>query len=99
MSLSEEQLSKTAKLARLKLQESEISGLTQRIDSILSMVDQMQAVDTANIDPMANPLDAVQILREDKVDESIDKLARREQFLNIAPATQDGLFLVPKVIE
>ena len=65
------------------------------IAEILEMVDQLQAADTANVEPMANPLDAVQRLRADAVTEG----NRREAFQAIAPAVENGLYLVPKVIE
>lgn len=99
MSITTEQIISTASLARLKLQEREIGDVTERISSILDMVDQMQSIDTRDVEPMANSLDAVQYLRADNIDEPTDKIARRDQFLAIAPATEDGLFLVPKVIE
>ncbi len=63
--------------------------------AILDMVDQLQAADTADVEPMANPLDATQRLREDTVTEG----NRREDFQAIAPAVEDGLYLVPRVIE
>ncbi len=66
-----------------------------RINDILAMVDTMQAVDTADVEPMANPLDAVQRLRDDIVTES----NQRDSFQAIAPDADEGLYLVPKVIE
>ena len=99
MTISKQQISDTAKLARLRLDDDEIDDVTQRITSILELVDQMQAVDTSAVEPMANSLDAVQTLRVDQVDESSDKLARRAELMACAPASEDGLFLVPKVIE
>ena len=63
--------------------------------AILDMVDQLQAADTGDVQPMANPLDATQRLRADEVTES----NRREDFQAIAPAVEDGLYLVPRVIE
>ncbi len=86
---------KIAELARLKLDEDSIPEVTQRISSILDMVDKMQSVDTENVEPMANPLDACQHLRADIVTEA----DQRERFQKIAPATENGLYLVPKVIE
>jgi aspartyl-tRNA(Asn)/glutamyl-tRNA(Gln) amidotransferase subunit C len=59
------------------------------------MVDQLQAVDTREVEPMANPLDAVQRLRTDAVTEE----NRREAFQAIAPAVENGLYLVPRVVE
>jgi len=99
MSINKEQIMLTAKLAKLRIDDSDVGELTSRISSILDMVDQMQSVDTSNIEPMANSLDAVQQLRPDRVVEAEDKIASRDEFLANAPATEDGLFLVPKVID
>lgn len=99
MSITPEQLQATANLARLKLNSGEIDEVTQRITAILDLVDQMQAVDTAQVAPMAHPLDAEQVLRPDNVIEADDKVAARDQLLKNAPQAEDGLFLVPKVIE
>ncbi|MGB5325157.1 MAG: Asp-tRNA(Asn)/Glu-tRNA(Gln) amidotransferase subunit GatC [Pseudomonadales bacterium] len=99
MSISREQIAATARLARIRLHDSEIDHITSRITSILDMVDQMQQVDTSGVEPMANSLDAVQLLRADAVDEPSDKLAARDALMAGAPAAEDGLFLVPKVIE
>ena len=99
MTISKEQIIQTAKLARVKLNDNEMDDITQRLSSILELVDQMQAVDTSAVEPMANSLDAVQILRTDQVDEPADKIARPNELLEGAPACEDGLFLVPRVID
>ena len=70
-------------------------GTNADLSNILELVEQMNAVDTSGVTPMSHPLDAVQRLREDVVTE----IDRREQFQAIAPLTEDGLYLVPKVIE
>jgi len=95
MSISKAEIEKIASLSRLKVSEAEAAQLTERIGNILAMVDTMQAVDTSGIEPMANPMDASQRLRADKVTET----NQRERFQQIAPATEDGLYLVPRVIE
>ena len=95
MSISKAEIEKIASLSRLKVSEAEAAQLTERIGNILAMVDTMQAVDTSGIEPMANPMDASQRLRVDKVTET----NQRERFQQIAPATEDGLYLVPRVIE
>ena len=82
MSVDREDIVKVSQLAKIKLDEEQIPEITQRINSILSMVDQMQAVDTSGVEPMANPLDAVQRLRVDEVSES----NQREKLLTNAPA-------------
>ena len=99
MTISKEQIIQTAKLARVKLNDNEMDDITQRLSSILELVDQMQAVDTSAVEPMANSLDAVQTLRADQVDEPADKITRRNKLLEGAPACEDGLFLVPRVID
>lgn len=95
MSLDQNDIIKLARLARINIAETETAELSQRIGDILNMVDAMQAVDTANVVPMANPHDAVQRLRADEVSET----NQRERFQQIAPQTADGLYLVPQVIE
>lgn len=84
-----------AHLARLHLTEAEKSEAAGSISNILKLIDQMQSVDTDNVEPLAHAFDAVQRLREDKVTEN----NRRDELQGIAPETEKGLFLVPKVIE
>ncbi len=95
MAIEQDEIEKIAELARIRIAEDQIGQVTQRITEILGMVDQLQAVDTSEVEPMANPLDATQKLRADKVTER----NRREEFQAIAPAVEDGLYLVPKVID
>lgn len=95
MSLDQNDIAKLARLARINIADSDTAELSQRIGDILNMVDAMQAVDTSNVLPMANPHDAVQRLRADEVNET----NQREHFQKIAPQTADGLYLVPQVIE
>ena len=95
MSLDAEQVKKIAHLARLEINEADIPGYAETLSSILDLVDQMAAVNTDDVEPMAHPMDASQRLREDVVTET-DK---RERFQSVAPKTEDGLYLVPKVIE
>ncbi|TCS40094.1 Asp-tRNA(Asn)/Glu-tRNA(Gln) amidotransferase subunit GatC [Reinekea marinisedimentorum] len=95
MSLDRSQVESVAQLARLKIDEAEMPDYLNSLNSILDLVDKMQAVDTTGIEPLANPLDAAQRLRADVVTET----NKREQLQANAPATEDGLFLVPKVIE
>ncbi|MFC6669507.1 Asp-tRNA(Asn)/Glu-tRNA(Gln) amidotransferase subunit GatC [Marinobacterium aestuariivivens] len=95
MALDRSDVEKIAHLARLQIREEEIPGYTETLSNILALVDQLQAVDTRDVDPMAHPLDAVQRLRADIVCEP----DRREELQAVAPAVENGLFLVPKVIE
>lgn len=84
-----------ADLAQLQIEEEDLQENIDSMSNILALVDQMQSVDTSAVEPMANPIDAVQTLRPDEVTES----NHREEFQSIAPATEDGFYLVPKVIE
>jgi aspartyl-tRNA(Asn)/glutamyl-tRNA(Gln) amidotransferase subunit C len=95
MSVEQAEIEKIAELARIRIADTELGQVTERISSILGMVDQMQAVDTSALEPMANPLDANQRLRADQITET----DQRERFQAIAPKTEDGLYLVPKVID
>lgn len=95
MSIEQDEIEKIAQLARIRIADDEIGEITQRITEILGMVDQLQAADTKGVTPMANPLDNVQRLRPDKITET----NQREAFQAIAPAVENGLYLVPKVID
>ena len=95
MSVTRSDIEKIAELARLRLEEHTLADVTQSITDILTLVDQMQAVNTKDIEPMANPQDATQRLRADTVTEPNQRAA----FQEIAPAVEAGLYLVPKVIE
>lgn len=101
MSISDADVEKIAKLARIRIDASDIAEVSQRLGNILAMADRLQAIDTSGIAPMANPLDATQRLRADVVTEPTGDAAvkARDAFLAIAPSSADGLYLVPKVIE
>ena len=95
MALERSDVEKIAHLARLGLDDADIPRTTEALNSILGLIDQMQAVDTNGIEPLAHPLEASQRLRADVVTES----NHREAYQSIAPAVENGLYLVPKVIE
>ena len=95
MSIDNKEIEKIAHLARLKFEQKELNEATERFTSVLDFIDQLHQVDTAAIEPMAHPMDAVQRLRADKVTET----NQREKYQAVAPATEKGLYLVPKVIE
>ncbi|WP_148863441.1 Asp-tRNA(Asn)/Glu-tRNA(Gln) amidotransferase subunit GatC [Marinobacter fonticola] len=95
MAISREDIEKVALLARIRLDDSQVASLENDLGNILNLVDQLQAADTSSVEPLAHPLDATQRLRADEVTES----NQREAFQRIAPATEDGLYLVPRVIE
>jgi len=95
MSLDTDDIKAIAKLARLKINEADVPTYATNLSNILDLVDQMNLVDTEGVVPMSHPLDVEQRLREDEVSE----VNQREAFQSVAPAVQDGLYLVPKVIE
>lgn len=84
-----------ALLARLQLEEHEVSDVVGKLSRIVEFVDQLQAAPVDDVLPMAHPLNASQRLRPDRVTETVD----REAIQANAPAVQDGFYLVPKVIE
>ncbi|WP_116368553.1 Asp-tRNA(Asn)/Glu-tRNA(Gln) amidotransferase subunit GatC [Parahaliea mediterranea] len=90
-----EEIEKIAELARIRIAADQSDEVASRITRILGMFDTLQAADTEGVAPMANPLDATQALRPDTVTEG----NRRDDFQAIAPAVENGLYLVPKVIE
>jgi aspartyl-tRNA(Asn)/glutamyl-tRNA(Gln) amidotransferase subunit C len=95
MSLSPAEVEKIAYLARLAISEEDTSVYARNLSSILELVEQMNAVDTSGVAPLAHPLEMAQRLRADEVSEA----NQRELFQSIAPSTEAGLYLVPKVIE
>jgi aspartyl-tRNA(Asn)/glutamyl-tRNA(Gln) amidotransferase subunit C len=99
MALTPDDVSRIAHLARLELQPSEQAAMLQQLNGFFGIVERMSAVDTRGVEPLYTPLSAVQDvqlrLREDRVSETDD----RELNQRSAPAVEDGLFLVPKVIE
>ncbi|MFY9315173.1 MAG: Asp-tRNA(Asn)/Glu-tRNA(Gln) amidotransferase subunit GatC [Burkholderiales bacterium] len=99
MSLTPDQLQRIASLARIDVAPAEAAGVTERLNRVLGLIDQLQAVDTRGIEPMSHALDAQlspqQRLRPDEVTEP----DVREVNQRVAPAVEAGLYLVPKVIE
>jgi aspartyl-tRNA(Asn)/glutamyl-tRNA(Gln) amidotransferase subunit C len=93
--LSLDQIRAIAELARIDVAPGELAALQQELNAILAMVDEMRAVDTSGVEPMAHPQEIRQRMREDAVVEE----DRRALFQAIAPQVEDGLYLVPKVIE
>lgn len=95
MALDAKDVKKIAFLARLDISEAEVAASAASLSRILGLIEQMNAVDTKAIAPMAHPQDAALRLRDDRVTEP----DQRDKFQAIAPATEAGLYLVPKVIE
>jgi aspartyl-tRNA(Asn)/glutamyl-tRNA(Gln) amidotransferase subunit C len=95
MSLDKSQVEKIAHLARLEIDPADIDQYATNLSNILDLVEQMSSADTEQVTPMAHPVEASQRLREDVVTET----NQREKFQAIAPAVENGLYLVPRVIE
>ena len=95
MALNDEDIRKIAWLARLQIDEADSPKYAQELSRVLDLVDELNQIDTTETEPMAHPTDAVQRLRADEVIEE----NQRDKFQTIAPLAEDGLYLVPKVIE
>ncbi len=95
MSLTLEQVRRVAQLARLEISPAEAETTLGHLNGIFTLIEAMQAVDTKGIEPMAHAQDVAQRLREDRASEE----NRRAAYQAVAPETEAGLYLVPKVIE
>ena len=100
MSLAHSDVKRLAILAQLDLTDDQAAATLTKLNGIFALVEQMRAVDTSGVEPLNHPIAALQHdlslrLRQDVVSEA----NRREDYQAVAPATQDGLYLVPKVIE
>jgi len=95
MSLTLADVHRIAHLARIEITEQQCRATAAQLNDIFAMIEQIGRVDTTGVAPMTHPLDGVQRLRDDVVEPGPD----RAELLRNAPAQQDGLFLVPRVIE
>ena len=95
MALGPEDVYKIAHLARLQIDPNQVDHYAQNLSKILSLVGQMDAIDTTGVTPMAHPHHAAARFRDDLVTES----DQRDLYQEHAPATADGLYLVPRVVE
>jgi aspartyl-tRNA(Asn)/glutamyl-tRNA(Gln) amidotransferase subunit C len=95
MSLTIDDVKKVARLARLAVTEQEARTAHAQLTGIFGLIEEMQAVNTAGIEPMSHAQDVTQRLREDRVTEE----NQRELFQSVAPQVERGLYLVPQVIE
>ena len=95
MSLTLEKVRRVAQLARIDISDAEAENTLGHLNGIFSLIEEMQAVDTRGVEPMAHAQDLAQRLRADEVTEA----NRREAYQVVAPETEAGLYLVPKVIE
>ncbi|MFI0471533.1 Asp-tRNA(Asn)/Glu-tRNA(Gln) amidotransferase subunit GatC [Halomonas sp. HMF6819] len=95
MALEESHVRRAAHLARLAISDDQAGRFVDDLSQILDMVDQLQQVNTDGVAPLAHPLDATQRLRADEVTDT----NQRDEYQRCAPAVEDGLYLVPRVVE
>lgn len=99
MSLTPDQLQRIATLARIDVSADELRGVTERLNRVLGLIDQLQSVETQGIAPMSHALDAQLSVRQRLRPDEVTEADQREDFQKGAPAVENGLYLVPKVIE
>jgi aspartyl-tRNA(Asn)/glutamyl-tRNA(Gln) amidotransferase subunit C len=99
MSLTSTDIARIANLARLELQPAESERLLTQINGFFDIVEQMRAVDTTGVEPLAHPVAAIQDITLRLRDDAVSEPNQREANQQSAPAVERGLFLVPKVIE
>ncbi len=99
MSLTLTDIERLADLARLSLDPERSALMLERLNRFFGTVDAMRAVDTSGVEPLAHPLAAVQEVQLRLRDDVVSEPDRREANQQNAPAIEDGLFLVPRVIE
>jgi len=95
MSLTPDDVRRLARLARIAIDEHDSAAVLERLNDVLGLIDEMRAVDTHGIEPMSHAVDTVQRLRPDAVRD----MDQRQRHQSVAPAVEEGLYLVPKVIE
>jgi aspartyl-tRNA(Asn)/glutamyl-tRNA(Gln) amidotransferase subunit C len=95
MSLNTDDIHRIARLARIAVTDGEATALQNQLNGIFSLIEDMQAVNTQGVEPMAHSQNVTLRLRDDVVTET----NQRELFQSIAPQVENGLYLVPKVIE
>jgi aspartyl-tRNA(Asn)/glutamyl-tRNA(Gln) amidotransferase subunit C len=93
--LTLDEVRRIADLARIEVADGDVAALQQQLNGIFGLIEQMRAVDTAGVEPMAHAIDLTQRLREDAVTEE----DRHALYQEGAPQVEAGLYLVPKVIE
>jgi aspartyl-tRNA(Asn)/glutamyl-tRNA(Gln) amidotransferase subunit C len=99
MSLTPDQLQRIAHLARIAVNPEEALAVTERLNRVLGLIDQLQAVDTQGIEPMSHALDAELAVQQRLRADAVTEPDLREEIQGLAPAVKQGLYLVPKVIE
>jgi aspartyl-tRNA(Asn)/glutamyl-tRNA(Gln) amidotransferase subunit C len=99
MALSVDDVQRTAHLARIEITAAEAVDVQNKLEGVFRMIERMRAVDTTGIVPMSHAQDVMLPLREDRVTENDPHADKRDLYQRNAPAVEDGLYLVPRVIE
>ncbi len=99
MALTAQDVSRIAHLARLELTEAEQAAMQTQLNEFFDIVEKMRAVDTSGVEPLYTPLSAVEDVALRLRDDAVTEPDNRDANMQNAPAREDGLFLVPKVIE
>ena len=99
MKLTSDDLKRIAHLARIAVNEDDVALMQTQLNGIFGLIDELQAVDTNGIEPLSHPLDIVQDMGQRLREDRITEVDRREANMANAPAQENGLFLVPKVLE
>ena len=95
MSISHSEVERVARLARLRIDPADLDDRARDLGRILELFDRLAAVDTRDVEPLSHPLDAIQRLRPDAVTETVDRATLQQG----APEVEDGMYMVPRVIE
>ena len=95
MALTLDDVNRIAQLARIEVAPDEVGEVLNRMTGIFRLIEEMQAVDTTGVEPMSHAQDVTLRLRDDRVTEH----DQHQLFQSIAPQVEDGLYLVPRVIE
>lgn len=95
MTITRTDIEYVAHLARLEVAPDQLDAYVTKLGRIMDFIDTLEQADTAGLEPMAHPQDMAQRLRPDQVTET----DRREEYQRNAPATADGLYIVPRVVE
>jgi aspartyl-tRNA(Asn)/glutamyl-tRNA(Gln) amidotransferase subunit C len=99
MALTLTDVKRIAHLARLELADAEAGHTLVQLNDFFGLVEQMQAVDTKGIEPLAHPIEQIEDVALRLREDAVTEVVQRDEFQRPAPAVQDGLYLVPKVIE
>lgn len=102
MTLKESDIARIAQLARLHVTPNQIPAIQGELNEVMTLIEQLQSIDTAGVEPLAHPLSAlsdISLRLRDDIAAPTNEVNSRDYLMQNAPARQDGLYLVPRVIE